>query len=68
VIYGDRDFITGPACADDLVRGIAHAERAVIAGAGHMPFFEKPHDFRVVVSGFLHRALRATEAASALSR
>jgi len=39
--------------ADRLVAGIAGAERAVIAGAGHLPSLEKPRETAALVRNFL---------------
>jgi pimeloyl-ACP methyl ester carboxylesterase len=53
VITGEEDFITGPACAAELVEGIEGAEEFVLAGAGHMIFVESPEPFREAVLSFL---------------
>ena len=53
VLTGDVDFICGPACADDLVEGIAGARRVVIEDCGHFSFVEQPERFRREVATFL---------------
>ncbi len=53
VLTGDRDFITGPACADDIVGGIGGAQRVVIEDCGHFPFVEQRERFRTEVTRFL---------------
>lgn len=42
--------------AEDLLISMPHAERAVIAGAGHSPQFETPHAFDALLTDFLHRS------------
>lgn len=58
VIYGSRDFITGPACAEEIVTGIPRAERVVVEGAGHTIFVDTPAAFRRAVTAFVERATR----------
>ncbi len=53
VISGELDFITGPACAAELVDGIPAPETVVLPGAGHMIFVEAPEAFRAAVLSFL---------------
>jgi pimeloyl-ACP methyl ester carboxylesterase len=59
VITGERDFITGPACAGELSEGIPAAETVVLPGSGHMIFVEAPEEFREAVLGFLLAGRRA---------
>ena len=59
VITGERDFITGPACAAELSDGIPAAETVVLPGTGHMIFVEAPEEFREAVLGFLLAGRRA---------
>ncbi len=59
VITGERDFITGPACAAELTDGIPAAETVVLPGSGHMIFVEAPEEFREAVLGFLLAGRRA---------
>src|SRR5438874_4480687 len=53
VITGGRDFITGPACAQDLAGGIPHAKVVVVEGCGHFLFVECPERWREEVRAFL---------------
>jgi proline-specific peptidase len=53
VIFGEKDFITAPACAAELTNGLADAETVVLPGVGHMLFVEAPEEFRRAVLGFL---------------
>jgi proline-specific peptidase len=53
VLTGHVDFICGPACADDLVEGIAGARRVVIEDCGHFSFVEQSERFRREVATFL---------------
>ncbi len=53
VITGERDFITGPACASELVEGIAGATGVILPDAGHFIFVEAPERFRSALEGFL---------------
>ena len=53
VLTGDSDFICGPACARDLVEGIAGATSAILEDCGHFSFVEKREEFRAAVESFL---------------
>jgi proline-specific peptidase len=53
ITTGARDFITGPACAQDLAAGIPHAKLVVVEGCGHFPFVECPDRWRKEVASFL---------------
>jgi proline-specific peptidase len=53
VITGERDFITGPACAEEIAWGIAGAELSIVPDCGHFTFVECPERFRSEVTGFL---------------
>jgi 3-oxoadipate enol-lactonase len=53
VITGDEDVRDIHEIADKLVAGIPGAERATIAGAGHLPSLERPDAFDRVVLAFL---------------
>jgi proline-specific peptidase len=53
VITGARDFICGPACADDFAEHIAGAERVVIEDCGHFTFVEQPERWRAEISRFV---------------
>jgi pimeloyl-ACP methyl ester carboxylesterase len=53
VITGEKDFITGPVCAAELVAGIAGAVYVELAGCGHFVHVEERDRFRREVFGFL---------------
>jgi 3-oxoadipate enol-lactonase len=53
VVTGDEDVRDIHEIADKLVAEIPGAERATIAGAGHLPSLERPDEFDRVVLGFL---------------
>jgi pimeloyl-ACP methyl ester carboxylesterase len=53
VLTGADDFITGPACAEEIADGIAGAETVLIPDAGHFVFVEAPERFRAEVVAFL---------------
>jgi proline-specific peptidase len=53
VMTGEEDFITGPACADEIEAGLSDVLKLVIPGAGHFVFVEAPGEFRRGVLDFL---------------
>ncbi|TML28689.1 MAG: alpha/beta hydrolase [Actinobacteria bacterium] len=53
VVTGDEDVRDIHLIADRLVAEIPGAERATIAGSGHLPSLERPDDFDRVVLAFL---------------
>jgi len=53
VISAASDFITGEACARDLLGAIPNATEAVIPDAGHFSYIEQPGAFRDAVLSFL---------------
>jgi proline-specific peptidase len=53
VLTGAEDFITGPACADDLARSIAGAQTVIVEDCGHFTFVERPERFREELTRFL---------------
>jgi pimeloyl-ACP methyl ester carboxylesterase len=53
VITGERDFITGPACAAELEQGLPQSETVILPGVGHLIFVEAPGAFREAVLRFL---------------
>ena len=54
VVTGDEDVRDIHAIADKLTTEIPGAERATIAGSGHLPSLERPDEFDRVVLAFLH--------------
>ena len=57
VIWGSRDRVVPLEHGSLLARLIPIARLAVIRGAGHMPFYQKPHHFNRLVLAFLGRPL-----------
>jgi len=56
ILVGDEDTITPRALSEDMHRGIAGAELAVVAGAGHLSSLEQPTAFNDTLARFLtHR-------------
>jgi len=53
VVVGDDDFITGPACADAMLRELPNARLVAIPDAGHLVYVEQPEAFRAALVGFL---------------
>ena len=53
VITGERDFITGPFCSQEIAEGIAGAEQVIVPDCGHFTFVECPQRFREEVARFL---------------
>lgn len=53
IITGDRDIPDVHAHVGAIEAGIAGARRVVVAGAGHLPYFERPDDFNHQVREFL---------------
>jgi pimeloyl-ACP methyl ester carboxylesterase len=55
VIWGSRDRVVPLEHGALLVRAIPNARLAVVRGAGHMPYYQKPHEFNRIVLSFLRR-------------
>jgi proline iminopeptidase len=53
VITGERDFITGPFCSQEIAEGIGGAELVIVPDCGHFTFVECPQRFREEVARFL---------------
>jgi pimeloyl-ACP methyl ester carboxylesterase len=53
VLTGAHDFITGPACAEAIVRELPDAQLAVVPEAGHFSYVEQPEAFGAALRGFL---------------
>jgi pimeloyl-ACP methyl ester carboxylesterase len=49
VIAGDRDPTVPPIQSYTIARKVAGANLAVIKGAGHLPFFEKPMEYKRIM-------------------
>jgi proline iminopeptidase len=52
VIVGQRDWITPIERADEIVKGISGATRAVLANSGHMGHIEEPAAFAAAIQPF----------------
>ena len=55
LVWGSRDGVVSPASARPLVQSFAHAELAMLEGAGHVPYEEVPEEFNRAVIEFLTR-------------
>jgi len=55
VVTGDEDVRDIHEIADKLAAEIPDAERATIAGSGHLPSLERPDEFDRLVLGFLRK-------------
>lgn len=55
VINGDRDRAVPPAQSALIAATVTRAERVVIRGAGHHPFYERPAEYLAAVRGWLRR-------------
>lgn len=53
LVCGDQDPLVGPACEEDLLRGLPNAVRVRLAGCGHAPQYTHPAETAQVVSSFL---------------
>jgi 3-oxoadipate enol-lactonase len=53
IVVGEQDALTPPAFSQDIQRGIAQAELAVVPDAGHMSNMEQPADFNLALARFL---------------
>ncbi|MBN1888498.1 MAG: alpha/beta hydrolase [Thermoflexales bacterium] len=54
-VAGERDPIVPPAQARLVAHEVPNAELALIEGAGHMPFLERPAEYERVVSSWLRK-------------
>ena len=59
------DIICPPRLSRPIVEAMPHAELAVIPGAAHQPFQEKPDEYNSIVAGFWARADRSVRIAAA---
>jgi pimeloyl-ACP methyl ester carboxylesterase len=55
VVTGSEDVRDIQEIAEQLAAEIPRAERATIAGSGHLPSLERPDDFDRVVLAFLRK-------------
>jgi 3-oxoadipate enol-lactonase len=55
VMHGEADQLCPRSRADELVAAIPGAKLAPIAGAGHVPFLEKPDEVNQAIDAFLAR-------------
>lgn len=53
VVYGDNDKLSPPQYADDFVRLLPNAQKAIIPNCGHIPQVEQPEALAKVVDAFL---------------
>lgn len=53
IVVGDEDWSRVLEMAETLERGIAHAQKVVLAGTAHHPNLEKPQEFNRIVLKFL---------------
>lgn len=53
VITGEVDPVVAPEKAEQLYSLIAHCEKAVIPGAGHAPYLEKPDIYNATLASFI---------------
>lgn len=55
VLWGDKDRVVGPSCAQRYADAIGGAELVVYEGIGHLPFIEAPQRFNEDIRRFLER-------------
>jgi pimeloyl-ACP methyl ester carboxylesterase len=60
LIWGTRDGAVDPRSSEELMRALPGCERALIEGAGHLPFEETPDEFNRLALDFLGRVSPAT--------
>ena len=53
VVVGDDDMISGPVCADAIVRELADVRLVTIPDSGHFVYVEQPDAFRAALTDFL---------------
>jgi len=54
VITGEVDPVVAPEKAEQLYSLISHCEKAVIPGAGHAPYLEKPDTYNHTLASFIN--------------
>jgi pimeloyl-ACP methyl ester carboxylesterase len=65
VIVGDADIVCPPRLSQPIIEAMPHAELAVIGGAAHQPFQEKPDEYNAIAAGFWARVDRSERIAAA---
>ena len=60
LIWGTRDGAVDPRSSEELMQALPGCERALIEGAGHLPFEETPDEFNRLALDFLGRVSPAT--------
>ena len=55
VLNGVNDTPRRRAMGDELARALPHAERALVAGAGHLPNLDNPAEYNRLVASFIER-------------
>jgi len=53
VVVGDDDMVTGPVCADAILRELPNGRLVTIADSGHFVYLEQPEAFRAALTDFL---------------
>lgn len=61
IVWGSRDRLVPLEHGAFMSKHIPHARLAVIRGAGHMPFYQKPEQFIKLARGFLLKSTEQTE-------
>jgi 3-oxoadipate enol-lactonase len=57
ILVGDEDVVTPKAAAEEMHRGIAGSQLAIIPGAGHLSNLEQPEPFNAALADFLDHRL-----------
>jgi proline iminopeptidase len=55
IVAGELDFICGPAQAQPIADAVIGSQLVMLAGCGHIPSIEAPHEYRHAVVEFLRR-------------
>lgn len=56
VIWGSKDRVVDPKSAEYLQRALPGSQLAIIEGAGHLPYEEKPEEFCQILQHFLRNS------------
>lgn len=59
IVFGDADIVTPPKRNREVAALLPQASVQVIAGAGHLPYLEKPEAFNAVMAAFLAAGRRS---------